>query len=142
MSTESAEIRAKSYEVVLSRAATESIVVGGEEAATVEEAREIAYQRAEGSLCHHCAQDLSLSDYGDDVVNVTALDGTVTTIDYEQLDREKDAAKVRLDAMEEVAAALAHLSTGHPSGEVRAVLRDAATKIRYAHKHGGKVDLS
>lgn len=143
MSTpEAAEVRAKSYEVVLTRAASESIIVGGEEAATVEEARETAYQRAEGSLCHQCAKDLSLSDYLDDVVNVTALDGTVTEIDYGRESQELENAQIRLDAMEEVAAALARLSTGHPSGEVRAVLRDAATKIRYAHKHGGKVDLS
>lgn len=143
MSTpEAAEVRAKSYEVILSRVASESIVIGGEEAATVEEARETAYQRAEGFLCHQCAKDLSLSDYLDDVVNVTALDDTVTEIDYAREAEEQEHAQIRLGAMEEVAAELARLSTGHPSGEVRAVLRDAATKIRYAHKHGGKVDLS
>lgn len=134
--------RPREYRIVLSRAATEVVTVGGEEASTVEEAQELAYNRAEGSLCHQCAEHLSLSDYGDDLVEIVDQDGTVTTIDYEAQDSEARLKATRNTTLEEVADALAHISTGEENAAVRNKLREVAVKLRGHKLLTGKVDLT
>jgi hypothetical protein len=136
------------YEVVLSRPVTEVVFVEGDEATTVEAAQELAYQRAEGSLCHQCAAHFSLGDNTHDyVTEVYAAEdlgpGQTHEIihDYEAEDLDARLKAVRNSTLDEVAGALALLSTGQPSGEVRKILREAAVKIRGAKMGGGKVDL-
>lgn len=136
------------YVVVLNRAASETIIVEGNEAQTVEAAQELAYQRAQGSLCHKCAEHLDLGDNTHDhVTEVYAAedegpDQTFEIVhDYEAEDMDARLKAVRNSTLDEVAGALALLSTGQPSGEVRKILREAAVKIRGAKMGGGKVDL-
>lgn len=136
------------YEVVLSRPVTETVIVEGDEATTVDAAQELAYQRAQGSLCHQCAAHLSLGDNTHDhVTEVYAAEdlgpGQTYEIvhDYEAEDLDARLKAVRNSTLDEVAGALALLSTGQPSGEVRKILREAAVKIRGAKMGGGKVDL-
>lgn len=136
------------YEVVLSRPVTECVIVEGDEATTVEAAQELAYQRAQGSLCHKCAEHLSLGDNTHDhVTEVYAAEdlgpGQTHEIvhDYEAEDLKARLAATRNSTLDEVAGALATLSTGQPSGEVRKILREAAVKIRGVKVSGGKVNL-
>lgn len=136
------EERPREYRVVLSRTATEVVTIGGEEAATIEQAQELAYNRAEGSLCHKCGEHLSLSDYGDDLIEIVDQDGDTTTIDYEAQDQEARLKATRNATLAEVADALAHISTGELNGAVRSKLREVAVKLRGAKMSAGKVDLS
>lgn len=136
------------YEVILSRPVTECVIIEGDEASTVDAAQELAYQRAQGSLCHQCAAHLSLGDNTHDhVTEVYAAEdlgpGQTHEIvhDYEAEDLKARLAATRNATLDEVAGALALLSTGQPSGEVRKILREAAVKIRGAKMGGGKVDL-
>ena len=136
------EERPKEYRVVIQRAATEVVTVGGEEAATLEEAQELAYNRAEGSLCHKCAEHLSLSDPGDDLVEIVDQDGEVHTRDFEAEDLEARLKATRNAALDEVADALAHISTGELNSAVRNKLREVAVKLRGHKLLPGKVDLT
>jgi hypothetical protein len=134
--------RPKEYRVVIQRAATEVMTIGCEEAATIEEAQELAHNRAEGALCHMCAKHLSLSDPGDDLVEIVDQDGEVTTIDYEAQDLDARLKAMRNATLDEVADALAHISTGELNGAVRGKLREVAVKLRGHKLLPGKVDLT
>lgn len=136
------EERPREYRVVLTRSATEVVTIGGEEVATIEEAQELAYNRAEGSLCHKCGEHLSLSDYGDDLIEIVDQDGDTTTIDYEAQDQAARLKATRNATLDEVADALAHISTGELNGAVRNKLREVAVKLRGHKLLTGKVDLT
>lgn len=136
------------YEVTLNRVASETVTVEGNEAQTVEAAQELAYARVQGGLCHQCAKHLDLGDnIHDHVVEVYAAEdcgpGQTFEIvhDYAAEDLDARLKAVRNSTLDEVAGALALLSTGQPSGQVRSILREAAVKIRGAKMGGGKVDL-
>jgi hypothetical protein len=145
MSTETAEIGANSYTVTVVYPLNQSIDVGGEEAQTAEQAVEIAHARGGVSLCNQCSREGDVGDPIGEVVEIRHQDGTLETRDSIDDERDADADRNqvigRLAALVEVADQLAAMSTTHPSGEVRAVLRDVATKLRHADKHEGKVDL-
>lgn len=133
----------KEYRVTLVRPANETVIIGGEEARTVEQAVELAEARAQATLCHQCASDLDLGDHTGHVVSIVEDGETESTEvrDSFEWDRRHEAAAIRNATLDEVAGALALLSTGQPSGEVRKILREAAVKIRGAKMGGGKVDL-
>lgn len=90
---ESAEIGAKEYEVSIVYGASETITVGGEEAQTLVEAIERASNQSYASLCHQCAAHLSLGDPVGEVVTIRHQDGTETT--YDSIDDERDADAAR-----------------------------------------------
>jgi hypothetical protein len=132
----------REYRVVIQRSATEVVTVGGEEASTIERAQELAHDRAQGDLCHQCAKHLSLSDPGDDLVEIVDVDGTVVTRDFEAEDLEARLRGTRLAAFLEVADALATISTGETNAPVRNKLREVAVKLRGAARLTGRLDLS
>lgn len=132
----------REYRVVIQRSATEVVTVGGEEASTIERAQELAHDRAQGDLCHQCARHLSLSDPGEDLVEVVDVDGTVMTRDFEAEDLDARLKATRNATLGEVADALAHISTGELNAAVRNKLREVAVKLRGAKMSAGKVDLT
>lgn len=132
----------REYRVVIQRSATEVVTVGGEEAATLERAQELAHDRAQGDLCHQCARHLSLSDPDEDLVEIVHVDGTVVTRDFEAEDTAARMKATRNVALEEVADALAHISTGEENAVIRNKLREVAVKLRGHKLLTGKVDLT
>lgn len=132
----------REYRVVINRSATEVVTVGGEEASTLERAQELAHDRAQGDLCHQCAKHLSLSDPGDDIVEIVDVDGTTVTRDFEAEDLDARLKATRNATLSEVADALAHISTGELNAAVRNKLREVAVKLRGAKLNPGKVDLT
>ena len=136
------EERPREYRVVIQRSATEVVTVGGEEAATLEQAQELAHDRAQGDLCHQCAKHLALSDPGEDLVEIVDQDGEIFTRDFEAEDLEARLKATRNATLDEVADALAHISTGELNASVRNKLREVAVKLRGSKMSTGKVDLT
>lgn len=137
------------YVITLNRMASETITVEGDEASTIDAAQEIAYQRAEGSLCHKCAEHLTLSDNDQDhVVEVYADEdsgpGQTHEIvhDYAAEDLEARLTATRNATLAEVADALAAISTGEMNEHTRNKLRECAVKLRGAKMMPGKVNLA
>lgn len=133
----------REYHVTLVRPANETVVIGGEEARTVEQAVEFAEGRAEGSLCHQCAKNLDLGDHTGHVVSIVEDGETTSTevLDSFAVERGRDERGIRNATLAEVADALAAISTTEPSGPIRNKLREVAVKLRGAQMAGGKVDL-
>lgn len=134
----------KEYHVTLIRPANETVVIGGEEARTVDEAVQFAEGRAEGSLCHQCAKNLDLGDHDGHLVSIVE-DGETEQVEIRDSlaeDRKREALAARNAALSEVADALAAISTGEMNATVRNKLRELAVKVRGAKLLPGKVDLS
>jgi hypothetical protein len=134
----------KEYHVTLVRPANETVVIGGEEARTVEQAVELAEGRAEGSLCHQCAKNLDLGDHTGHVVSIVE-DGETESVEIRDSladDHKREALAARNGALSEVADALAAISTGEMNATLRNKLRELAIKVRGAKLLPGKVDLS
>lgn len=129
------------YYVTLVRPANETVVIGGEEARSIDEAVEMAEGRAEGSLCHQCNKHLDLGDHTGHLVSIVE-DGETEQVEIRDSfanERRNEETAIRNRTLAEVADALADISTGELNSVLRNKLRELAVKTRGAARLPGKV---
>jgi hypothetical protein len=90
------EERGADWYVNLVHYASESVRVGADEASTAQEAEELAYERAQASLCHQCATHLDLGDASGALVERNGVE-VLDTMEDERLTRERTAVKAALE---------------------------------------------
>lgn len=75
--------------------ASESVRIPADEAATAQEAEELAHERAQASLCRRCASHLDLGDASGALVERDGVE-IMDTVEDDRLRRERAAVKAAL----------------------------------------------